>query len=93
MYLQYSTALMRLMPTKRDEWELSGSHFKVDAKLGEGNFGLVYQGALSMDVSTELAKRHIQRMTLEGKAPYTVAIKILKGAQNAFWKNEQKFQL
>ena len=78
--MQYSTALMRLLPTKRDEWELFGSHFKVDTKLGEGNFGLVYQGTLSMDVDTELAKRHIERMTREGKPPYTVAIKILKGA-------------
>ena len=78
--MQYSTALMRLLPTKRDEWELFGSHFKVDTKLGEGNFGLVYQGTLSMDVDTELAKRHIKRMTQEGKPPYTVAIKILKGA-------------
>ena len=86
--MQYSAALMRLMPTKRDEWELSGSHFKVDTKLGEGNFGLVYQGTLYMDVNTKLAKRHIEKMTHEGKAPYTVAIKILKGAHNDCCKLE-----
>ena len=86
--MQYSATLMRLMPTKRDEWELSGSHFKVDTKLGQGNFGLVYQGTLSVDVNTELAKRHIEKMTHEGKAPYTVAIKILKGAHYDGWKNE-----
>ena len=77
--IQYSTTLMRLLPTKRDEWELFGSHFRVDTKLGEGNFGVVYQGTLNMDIDTQPAKRHIERMVREEKPSYTVAVKILKG--------------
>ena len=77
---QYSADLVKLLPTKSDPWELLGSQFKVGTKLGEGNYGLVYRGKLSMDTSTAPAQRHKDRMTREGKCPYTVAIKLLKGA-------------
>ena len=77
--VQYSTALVKLLPSKGDHWEVLGSHFKVGTKLGEGNYGLVYKGTLSMDVATAPAKRHIDKMTREGKPSYTVAVKLLKG--------------
>ena len=56
-----------------------GSHFNVGTKLGEGNFGQVYKSTLSMGIATVSAKRHSIKMTGEGKPPYTVAIKLLKG--------------
>ena len=71
---------MKLLPSKGDQWELLGSHFKVGTKLGEGNYGQVYKGTLSMEVTREPAKKYIMMRTQEGKAPYTVAIKLLKGA-------------
>ena len=49
-------------------------------KLGEGNYGHVYKGTLSMDVATAPAKRYIATQTRDGKPPYSVAIKLLKGA-------------
>ena len=77
---QYSTKLLKLLPSKSDPWELLGSQFKVGTKLGEGNYGLVYKGTLSLDISTAPAQRHKDRMTRDGRCPYTVAIKLLKGA-------------
>ena len=77
--MQFSSDLVRFIPSKKDKWELLGSDFKVGAKLGEGNFGQVYKGTLTVGVATAPAKRHLRKMTQEGKPPYTVAIKILKG--------------
>lgn len=36
--------------------------------------------ALYPDVSTAPGKRHMDKMAQEGRSPYTVAIKLLKGA-------------
>ena len=77
---------MKLLPSKGDQWELLGSHFKVGTKLGEGNYGQVYKGTLSVDVAMTPAKRYIARQTRNGKAPYIVAIKLLKGAQYIDYK-------
>ena len=77
--MQYSTVLVRLLPSTSDPWEIHGSQFKVGTKLGEGNYGVVYKGALATDTSTPPAQRHMDKMTQEGKSPYTVAIKLLKG--------------
>ena len=74
--------LVRLLPSKGDKWELLGSHFKIGIKLGEGNYGQVYKGTLSMEVTMAPAKGYIARQTRNGKPPYTVAIKLLKGAQH-----------
>ena len=70
---------MKLLPSKGDQWELLNSHFKVGTKLGEGYYGQVYKGTLSVDVATAPAKRYVIMRTQEGKSPYTVAIKLLKG--------------
>ena len=78
-FMQYATVLVKLLPSKRDPWELLGYQFRVGTKLGEGNYGVVYKGTLSMDVSTAPVQKHMDKMTQEGKNPYTVAIKLLKG--------------
>ena len=70
---------MKLLPSKSDQWELLNSHFQVGTKLGEGNYGQVYKGTLSVDVATAPAKKYVMMRTQEGKSPYTVAIKLLKG--------------
>ena len=77
--MQYATVLVKLLPSKRDPWELLGSQFTVGIKLGEGNYGVVYKGTLFMDVSTAPVQKHVDKMTQEGKNPYIVAIKLLKG--------------
>ena len=56
---QFSPALVQLLPAKGDQWELVSSHFKIGAKLGEGNYGQVYKGTLSMKVATLPAKTYI----------------------------------
>ena len=80
--LQFSPVLVQLLPTKGDQWELVSSHFKIGAKLGEGNYGQVYKGTLSVEVSTTPAKIYIARQITSGKQPYTVAVKLLKGVHN-----------
>ena len=81
--LQYSTLYhmqdATVVPLKCDPWELLGSQFTVGTKLGEGNYGVVYKGTLSMGGSTISVQKHMDKMTQEGKNPYTVAIKLLKG--------------
>ena len=79
---QFSPALVQLLPVKGDQWELVSSHFKIGAKLGEGNYGQVYKGTLSMKVATIPAKAYIARQTTSGKQPYTVAVKLLKGVRS-----------
>ena len=37
-----------------------------------------------MEVATAPAKRYIARQTKSGKAPYTVAVKLLKGVQHNY---------
>ena len=81
IYSQFSPELVRLLPSKHDQWELASSHFKIGAKLGEGNYGQVYKGTLSMDVAIAPAKIYIARQTRNGKPPQIVAIKLLKGVQ------------
>ena len=71
---------MKLLPSKGDKWELLGIQFRVGSKLGEGNYGLVYKGKLSIAISTVPVKKYMERMTKDGKSPYTVAVKLLKGA-------------
>lgn len=88
--MQYSTVLVRLLPSRGDPWEIHGSQFKVGTKLGEGNYGVVYKGALATDTSTPPAQRHMDKMVQEGKSPYTVAIKLLKGVP-AWLLNEEHF--
>ena len=70
---------MKFLPFKGDKWEIHSSQFKVGTKLGEGNYGQVYKGTLSMDVATAPAKKYAAMQSQEGKSPYTVAIKLLKG--------------
>ena len=82
IHSQFSPALVRLLPAKGDQWELVSSHFKIGTKLGEGNYGQVYKGTLSVEVSTIPAKMYIARQTASGKQPYTVAVKLLKGVHN-----------
>ena len=76
---QFSTQLVKLLPSKGDQWELLNSHFKVGTKLGEGNYGQVYKGTLSMEVASAPAKKYVMTGAQKGKSPYTVAIKLLKG--------------
>ena len=79
--LHYTTFMqdVTVVPLKCDPWELIGSQFTVGTKLGEGNYGVVYKGTLSMGGSTISVQKHMDKMTQEGKNPYTVAIKLLKG--------------
>ena len=78
--IQFSVDLVKLLPSKGDQWELLSSHFKIGKKLGEGSYGQVYKGILSVDVAVAPATSYIAKRIREGKPPYRVAIKLLKGA-------------
>ena len=60
-------------------WELLPSDVTVDDKIGYGTFGQVEKGVLSVNVATKMARKHIRITRAEGKYPYTVAVKTLKG--------------
>lgn len=66
-----------------DEWEMDPNHLYMREKLGEGNFGEVYQASIAEEVECVKAKKYVDEMSKVNKTPTmcTVAVKLLKGEQ------------
>ena len=61
-----------------DAWELSRSVITVGDKLGQGNYGAVFKGKLSVTAMSPRIYAHKQEMEFEGKSHLTVAVKMLR---------------
>ena len=63
-----------------DEWELDPNHLYMKEKLGEGNFGEVYQAVIAGEVECVKAKKYVDDMAKLDNSPpaCTVAVKLLK---------------
>ena len=61
-----------------DTWELSRSDVEIGAQLGQGEYGEVFEGQLSMTAMSPWINAHKREMEFEGKSHLTVAVKMLR---------------
>ena len=61
-----------------DAWEVPRSEIEVGVKLGQGNYGAVFRGQLSVMAMSPRIYTHKQEMEFEGKSSLTVAVKMLR---------------
>ena len=61
-----------------DDWEIPRSEIEVRIKIGQGNYGTVFRGQLTMTAMSPRIHAHKQQMEFEGKSHYIVAVKILQ---------------
>ena len=61
-----------------DAWELSRSVITIGDQLGQGNYGAVFKGKLSVKAMSPRIYAHKQEMEFEGKSHLTVAVKMLR---------------
>ena len=61
-----------------DTWEISREDIEVGNKLGQGNYGTVFRGRLSLKAMTPGIYAHKQEMEFEGKSHLNVAVKMLR---------------
>ena len=64
--------------TPDDVWEILRCEIEVGDKLGQGNYGAVFRGQLSMLAMSPRIYAHKQEMEFEGKSCLTVAVKMLR---------------
>ena len=64
--------------TPDDVWEILRCEIEVGDKLGQGNYGAVFRGQLSVAAMTPKIYAHKQEMEFEGKSHLTVAVKLLR---------------
>ena len=71
-----------------EEWDIPRSEIEVGDKLGQGNYGAVFKGQLTVITMSPKIYAHKQEMDFEGRSHLTVAVKMLRrkwpGLDN-FW--------
>ena len=73
-----NTQVVNLLKTSEDAWEIPRSEIEVGDKLGQGNYGSVFKGRLSLEVMSPKIHAHKQEMELEGNSHVNVAVKMLR---------------
>ena len=78
--MTYSLLLqvIRFLNATEDEWEVPRCEIEVGAKLGEGSYGAVFKGQLTVTAMTPMIHAHKKEMDFEGKSHLNVAVKILQ---------------
>ena len=69
---------MNSLNTSEDAWEISRSAIAVGDKLGQGNYGAVFKGQLTVTAMSPKIYAHKQEMEFEGKSHFNVAVKMLR---------------
>ena len=69
---------MIFVNTSEDAWEIPRSEIEVGEKLGQGNYGAVFKGQLSLEIMSPKIYAHKQEMDFEGKSHLNVAVKMLR---------------
>ena len=72
------TQVMHFSNATVDDWEIPRSEIEVGIKIGQGNYGTVFRGQLTMTAMSPRIHAHKQQMEFEGKSHYIVALKILQ---------------
>ena len=78
--MTYSLLLqvVRFLNATEDEWEVPRCEIEVGAKVGEGSYGAVFKGQLTVTAMTPMIHAHKKEMDFEGKSHLSVAVKILQ---------------
>ena len=74
----FNTQVVRFLDATEDAWEISRNEIEVGVKLGEGNYGAVFRGELTVTAMSPAINAHKQRMDFEGKSHLSVAVKMLQ---------------
>ena len=69
---------MRFLDATEDAWEISRNEIEVGVKLGEGNYGAVFKGQLTVTAMSPTINAHKKIMDFEGKSHLCVAVKMLQ---------------
>ena len=72
------TQVVRLLDATEEEWEISRSEVDLGDKLGQGNYGAVFKGQLTVTAMTPIIHTHKKEMDFEGKSHLSVAVKMLR---------------
>ena len=72
------TQVVRLLDATEEEWEISRSEVELGDKLGQGNYGAVFKGQLTVAAMTPMIYVHKKETDFEGKSHLTVAVKMLR---------------
>ena len=70
--------VVRFLNATEDEWEVPRCEIEVGAKVGEGSYGAVFKGELTVKAMTPMIHAHKKEMDFEGKSHLNVAVKILQ---------------
>ena len=60
------------------QWEISRNEVDIGDRLGEGNYGAVFKGRLTVAAMSPTIGAHKREMDFEGKSHLTVAVKMLR---------------
>ena len=70
--------MIRLHTANEDAWEISREEIELGDKLGQGNYGVVFKGELTVTAMSPMIYAHKKEMNFEGKSHLTVAVKLLQ---------------
>ena len=72
------TQVVRLLDATEEEWEISRSEIELGDKLGQGNYGAVFKGRLTVAAMTPKIHTYKKEMDFEGKSHLSIAVKMLR---------------
>ena len=78
MQLLFITQVVRFLDATEEKWEISRCEIEIGDKLGQGNYGAVFKGQLTVTAMSPIIHAHKKEMDFEGKSHLTVAVKMLR---------------
>ena len=69
---------MNFLTINEDAWEIPRSEIEVGGKLGQGNYGAVFKGQLTVTAMSPKIYAHKQKMDFEGNSHLIVAVKMCR---------------
>ena len=70
--------MIRFQDAAEDKWEISRCEVEIGERLGQGNYGAVFKGQLTVAAVSPTISAHKREMDFEGKSHLTVAVKMLR---------------
>ena len=70
--------MVRFLNATEDAWEIPRDEIEVGNKLGQGQYGAVFKGQLTVTAMSPIIHAHKREMEFEGKSHLHVAVKMLR---------------